>query len=323
MTLKKIQADVRSLRESYKKLSWYQRWFYPGSLGKALDELQDVRLESLLPVYQAFGQIYFSRTWFIRSWFFPSLETFACVGRFYTGLPVKGSSRHSLGRTELINQAYRADLLEGDLAQDIFSDLVLYDGNPEWLLNVLTIIKKANLLTQTNIAALKDHSEERAFVKVLDGLYKMGLLEGEHDQANFNMLVNYQGKSQILAKALSILQKNGLLEGEHAQANLCSLIEHYTDRTLSALIQKQVINQASFDEYTGLCQQEEIEAVTVDEQIASPVLAAEGFTTAEAPNISTKITPSQGGFFSEDNNTPPSDTNAGAANPQAFNLNRL
>lgn len=156
MLLKEIQEAIRVLKEKYEQLTWFQRWFFPSSLSKALDELKDDKLEHLLPVYQAYGQAYFGSFWFIQSWFFPFLNTFVSVGRIYMGVPWKGTLFDLPGSSDLIRQAYKEGLLEGVLALDIFSAIAYQVGDVECLLDALTGLKKAGLLNPDNIAKLNN-----------------------------------------------------------------------------------------------------------------------------------------------------------------------
>ena len=181
-----MQSDVSALLEKYKQLPWYQRWFFPQSLGKALIDIQDKELdcEQLLPVYQRFAQTYESPFWFISSWINSSLEAFLCSGRSYIGLAAPKGNNYQLGTTELINKAYQSSLLEGDFAQSNFKAIALNEGTPEWLINVLSILRKAGLLSQSNIDNLTECPQHADLVTVLDDLFASGLLTGEHGQAN-------------------------------------------------------------------------------------------------------------------------------------------
>ena len=242
-----MQSDVRVLLEEYKQLPWYQRWFFPQDLGKALSNLQDKELDcdQLLPVYQSFAQTYGSPFWFISSWINSSLDVFLCAGRSY--IDPKGK-RYLLGRTELMNKAYQSSLLDGDFAQSNFKAIALNEGSPEWIINVLSILRKAELLTQTNIDNLTECPQRRDLVTVLDDLFVSGLLTGRRGQANFNLVLNYQGNFTHFARSLRQLKTNGLLAEEEAQANF-KLLMGIDDTYLSNLLSKQKITQESFDRF--------------------------------------------------------------------------
>lgn len=94
------------------------------------------------------------------------------------------------GTTEHVCETYQAGLLDGDLVQVIFDALALNDGSSEWVVNVLKVLKKVGLLTQTNIAMLAENRQAREFVTALNRLYANGLLTGEHTQANFCALLS-------------------------------------------------------------------------------------------------------------------------------------
>lgn len=242
-----MQSDVGVLLEKYKQLPWYQRWFFPQSLGKALNGIQDNELdcEQLLPVYQSFAQTYESPFWFISSWINSSLEGFLCSGR-YIGLADPKGNSYQLGRTELMNKAYQSSLLDGDFAQSNFKAIALNEGSPEWIINVLSILRQAGLLAQTNIDNLTECRQHRDLVTVLDDLFASGLLTDERGQANFNLMLNYQGNFTLFAQALSQLKTKGLLAEEEAQANF-KLLMDFSNKDLSKLLSKQNITQESFD----------------------------------------------------------------------------
>lgn len=277
--LKKMQENVGTLRENYKKLPWYQRWIFPQSLGLALDNLQDERLEStsLLPVYQAFAEIYYRRSWFIISWFNPILDVFACAGRLFPGFVALNGPAFLPGATEHVCEMYQAGLLEGDLAQVIFDALALNDGSSEWIINVLKVLKKADLLTQTNIEMLAESQQAMGFVTALNKLYAHGLLTGEHAQVNFCALLN-----------LSICNKN-----------------------LLALLQTEEITQKYLEKHIALSRQESHSDEKREEQIVNLVSSVDS-TTAEISGVSTKITSTSFGLF----HVGDTDVDTGAANPQ-------
>lgn len=277
--LKEMQENVRILRENYKKLPWYQRWIFSQSLSIALNNLQDERLEStrLLPVYQAFAEIYYRRSWFIISWFNPILDVFACAGRFFPGFVTLKGPAFLPGATEQVCEMYQVGLLKGDLAQIIFDALALNDGSSEWIINVLKVLKKAGLLTQTNIEMLTESQQAMGFVTALNKLYAHGLLTGEHAQVNFCALLN-----------LSNCNKN-----------------------LLVLLQTEEITQEDFEEHIVLCRQESHSDDKREEQIVASVSSVD-VTTAEIPNVPTKISSNSFGLFHVDN----TDVDTSAVNPQ-------
>lgn len=262
--LREMQEDVRILRENYKKLPWYQRWFFPQSLGNALDKVQDAQLAStsLLPVYQAFAQTYYRRSWFIVSWFNPILDVFACAGRFFPGIVTLKGPDFSPGTTEQVCEAYQAGLLEGDLAQVIFDALALNDGSSAWIINVLKVLKNAGLLTQANIEMLAENRQSREFVTALNRLYANGLLTGKHAQANFYVLLT---------------------------------LSDYNENLL-ALLQKEGITQAEFEEHIALCRQESSSVESCEEQIVNPTPLVD-LATAKLAKVSMNITSTSFGLF--------------------------
>lgn len=170
--------------------------------------------------------------------------------------------------TEQVCETYQAGLLDGDLAQVIFNALALKDGSSEWIINVLKVLKKAGLLTQTNIEMLAENRQAREFVTALNMLYANELLTGGHAQTNFCALF-----------ALSDYNKNIL-----------------------ALLQKEGITQEEFEEHIALCQQENSSDKNCEEQITNPTPSVDS-TTAKMPKVSANITSTSFGLFHVDDAT--------------------
>ncbi|MDP3267446.1 MAG: hypothetical protein Q8M40_00210 [Legionella sp.] len=192
LLVKKMEEDVKCLKEQYNKLSVIQRFFFPKKLRATLDELHVSCIDNnqLHNVYTAFAQSYFSRWWFMQSWFHSCLFQFARASRFYPGVIAKKSYHFLLGPTEIIMNAYDANLFAHPNSQLIFNAIALNDGDPEWIVAVLKVLKNTDLITQTNIDSILNLQQEPSLVTALTDFYNKGLLQGEQAQNNLSALLS-------------------------------------------------------------------------------------------------------------------------------------
>lgn len=218
------QKAIDDLLVSYKNLPWYTKWLFPRKLGRALNEYDNDKTRSPLPIVKEFWvSTFMSSAYFIQKWFFPILTDFR-LNKFI-------DSFHTLFSTELLN---------GGDAQVNFNSIAEH-SNPVGAALALRILHTAGLLTgidaQANRRALSGHHNPDVVAKALCTLHVSGLLAGAGAQKNRGILARHKDPSGI-ALVICTLHRANLLNGVNAQTNLDALEEQKNPLDLNYCLRK-------------------------------------------------------------------------------------
>ena len=233
MSISALTTETDKLTRDFKKLNWFFKLFFPGSLKKVLNkgDASDIDI-----IHAAFNS-----TWFFHRWFFSNI-----LGGFFKSDAVHsalwlvdpnvlpGGKKRILDNLKTLNQCTQPNM----------TTAVLCLLNPHGLYN-----EKA----QRNLDAVRKHRTPDGVIVALDHLNQHDVFNTKEAQPSFNKVIDGL-RSASADHIIQRLQRTGLLSNEHAHANLLALFSHHksrklgwTESTLALLDGISLLTQANYD----------------------------------------------------------------------------
>ncbi len=214
-----IHQAITKLKNEYLVLPWYKRWFFPGTLGKALASypVENSTAQQALVVCNA----YLNDVWRLQRWLFDILNIFSYEPFVYE---LKSFNDMGLLAGETGKDNFDAIVNHDDLSSlsnfiGIFSNAPFFASESKQA-TFLAVVKNqdirklfdavyhlshygllADVACKANFDAVTSHPDIRNLFFVLCSLSSLGLLTGERGQASFNAVVNHQ-EPKLLMNAL-------------------------------------------------------------------------------------------------------------------------
>lgn len=195
-----IKESIRMLNDEYQSLNEFQKLFYPGKLGLALEQYNtNPTSEHAIDVLDAT----LNPPWFFQKWFFKELndffqcKVFSCISLLKKNALLEGQQ----GRTNY------ETLFKGEQIDDMQEVLNLMDQKGllyDAVDNFDQVFQRQDPLKDTKLALTK--------------LNEFNMLDGDEAQMYFDT-VTLNKYALDTSQSLIVLHKAGLLGGEGAQAN--------------------------------------------------------------------------------------------------------
>lgn len=249
-----VGEEVSALKLYYDSLAWYQRIFFRLFFSTALAE--SLRGSPVDPLQTSLA-IRDNESFFY--YFFSGLSTFLRSNTFYfyTNLFDKLSSFNlatSPANFNLVLAAQDPNRVVRDLqmfnylivegvfsrsedAQQMYDFFVNNPNDIDCIAKSVVWLKKADMLTASNMDALRLDSDRRGLDSCLEILFQAGLLGGFEGQNNFNALMSSRSGLERINWAHCLKQLNiaGLLTEEVSTKNRDALSRHSSGHIYSIL----------------------------------------------------------------------------------------
>jgi hypothetical protein len=197
---------IEKLKERYKSLSLYAKWFFPPNAHAALLSYQSGSEDESIKAL-ALCKAFLNETWFTQRLFFSFFDS--CLEEF-------SSSSLIIAAREL----NEAGLLTGDVGQANFNAVTGHQ-NPLAVASALRALDAEALLTedvgQANRDAVTGNQDPSAVASALLALNDAGLLTEDRGQANRDAVARHQNPVGV-ALALRALDAEASLTGDAAKA---------------------------------------------------------------------------------------------------------